>query len=78
MRRGLTIAAAAAALLVAAAPAHAGPPHGEGGHVHHVMTGSDRCVPIDAVAFLPESRGLHRGAGASGTGRGPEHGGCPT
>jgi hypothetical protein len=68
--------AATAALLSTALPAAAAPPVGEGGHVHHVTTGDGRCVPIDAVAFTAESRGLHQGATASGSGKGPEHGPC--
>ena len=45
-------------------------------HVHHVITGNGGCVAIDAVAFEPGARGLHRGANESGS-QGPAHRGCP-
>lgn len=62
--------------LVAPSPASADPIVDDGGHVHHVITGSGACVAIDAVAFLAEPRGLHRGANESGTDQGPWHGPC--
>lgn len=63
--------------LAAVAPAAlAAPPHGEGGHAHHVISGGGHCVPLDAVAFLPQGRGLHQGASMSGRERGPWHGPC--
>lgn len=62
-------------LTVTASGAHAAPPVHEDGHTHHVSTGADTCIDIDAVRFLAVDRGLHRGAEASGA-RGPGHGGC--
>jgi hypothetical protein len=72
------MAAAAVALGITMAPsaASAEPPHGDGGHVHHVGTGNGECVSIDEVAFHPGARGLHRGADASGPSNGPWHGPC--
>lgn len=75
--RGGAILLAAALLSLAPAPVSAAPPHGDGGHVHHVVTGNGDCLTIDQVTFLAQDRGLHRGASASGTGAGPWHGGCP-
>lgn len=79
-RRGAMRAVAGAvivAALTAVAPAAgADPPHGDGGHTHHVTTGNGGCVDVNAVVFLPENRGLHRGANASGSDRGPWHGPC--
>ncbi len=63
-------------IFVGSPSATAAPPVDEDGHVHHVTTGSGECVPIDAVAFLAEARGLHQGATASGPDRGPRHGLC--
>lgn len=71
-----TSAVVLTAILGPAPSALAGPPHGEGGHVHHVDTGNGGCVQIDAVAFHAEARGLHQGASASGTAHGPWHGPC--
>jgi hypothetical protein len=53
-------------------------PVGEGppAHPHHVHTGNDGCVDIDAVFFEPDVRGLHQGSNASGPTRGPFHGTC--
>ncbi len=77
MRTRITTAALVAAAMLAAAPAaHAGPPHGEGGHVHHVHTGDGGCVQLDALTFLATARGLHQGANASGFEQGVWHGPC--
>lgn len=76
MRYAVGAFALLTAILVGSPPATAAPPVDEGGHVHHVITGSGECVPIDAVAFRAEPRGLHRGASASGPDRGPWHGPC--
>ena len=72
----LVLAGATAGVVLGAASAVAAPPHGAGGHTHHVWTGNGECVDIDSVAFLAQARGLHRGASSSGTG-GPAHGACP-
>ncbi len=78
MRKLLVASVAACALLVSAPTAFADPPiGGAGAHPHHVMTPSG-CVDINAVLFNPDTRGLHRGAMASGMSRGPWHGPCPT
>lgn len=71
-----TIALVSALSLSAASGALAAPPHGDGGHTHHVHTGNGDCVAVDAVAFFGGDRGLHRGAGASGFERGVWHGPC--
>lgn len=71
-----TTAIVAAAILMSAPAAQAGPPHGEGGHLHHVHTGNGECVQLDAHAFLPEARGLHRAAAESGFERAVWHGPC--
>lgn len=77
MRQFLVTAAIAATTLLVSAPvAQAGPPHGAGGHVHHVHTGDGGCVQLDEHTFLPESRGLHQGAAESGFERGVWHGPC--
>jgi hypothetical protein len=77
MRRLLVAVAIAGAAILGVAPsAVAAPPHGTGGHVHHVHVGNGGCVQIDAVAFLAESRGLHQGANASGVEKGVWHGPC--
>ena len=76
MRNLVSTGAVVAALVSMAAPAAAAPPVSGSGHVHHVAPDDGRCVPIDAVAFLAQSRGLHQGAEASGAGNGPEHGPC--
>ena len=60
-----------------AAPADQAPTGGPGSHTHYVITGNGSCVSIDSVAFEREERGLHRGASASGSDRGPSHGRCP-
>jgi hypothetical protein len=75
-RRGAAVALILAGLVTAAPAAHAAPPHGEGGHIHHVDTGNGGCVTVDAVTFRGEGRGLHQGANASGPERGPWHGRC--
>ena len=75
-RIATVLAGALAAVGLSTAPVVAAPPHGPGGHTHHVWTGNGECVDIDSVAFLAEQRGLHRGASASGPG-GPGHGACP-
>lgn len=78
MKRSLATLALTLALVGAAtAPAAASPPVGAGGHIHHVVTGNGSCVLLDSVAFLAEPRGLHRGAGESGSHHGPWHGSCP-
>lgn len=67
----------AAAMLALTSPAaHAGSPISDNGHTHHLNTGNGGCVDIDAVRFLAQNRGLHQGANASGTLRGPWHGPC--
>lgn len=71
-----TAAIAAATLLVSAPAAQAGPPHGDGGHIHHVHTGIGGCVQLDQHTFLREARGLHRGAEESGFEQGVWHGPC--
>lgn len=76
MKRLLVCVATAVALLTASPSATAVPPHGVGGHVHHVHTGTGDCILIDAVAFLPQERGLHQGASSSGSDHGPWHGPC--
>ena len=77
MKRLVTASAIVlAAILGPTSSALADPPHGDGGHVHHVDTGNGGCVQIDAVAFHAVERGLHRGAGESGTEHGPWHGPC--
>jgi hypothetical protein len=48
-----------------------------GAHPHHVMTGNG-CRDINAVLFLPDTRGLHQGSNQSGAALGPSHGPCPT
>lgn len=74
--RGAAAALILAGVVTVAPAAHAAPPHGEGGHVHHVRTGDGGCVTLDAVTFGGEARGLHQGATASGAERGPWHGPC--
>lgn len=74
--RMITIALATAAAMTMATGAMAAPPHGDGGHTHHVHTGDGGCVDVDAVRFLPEDRGLHRGANSSGFEQGIWHGPC--
>lgn len=74
--RMITIALATAISMAMATGAMAAPPHGDGGHTHHVDTGDGGCVDIDAVTFLGQDRGLHRGAGSSGSEQGPWHGSC--
>lgn len=77
MRSRSIIAAAIVASTLAVTPAaHAAPPHGEGGHTHHVLLGNGECLDVDAVAFFVDDRGLHRGAGASGPDHGIWHGPC--
>lgn len=78
IRHSVRLAAglAAAGVLTLAPAAHAEPPVGEGGHTHHVTTGNGSCQSVGAVAFLPQDRGLHRGANASGRDHGPWHGPC--
>lgn len=74
--RGASVGLIAMALMAVGPTALAAPPHGEGGHTHHVDTGNGDCVPINAVAFHAEDRGLHQGANASGAAQGPWHGPC--
>lgn len=74
--RMITIALATAASMAMATGAVAAPPHGDGGHTHHVHTGDGGCVDVDAVAFLVKDRGLHRGAHSSGSEQGIWHGTC--
>ncbi len=74
--RMITIALATAGSMAVATSAVAAPPHGDGGHTHHVHTGNGGCVDVDAVAFLPEDRGLHQGANSSGSEQGVWHGAC--
>lgn len=74
--RTLTIAIGATLALTVPSAATAAPPHGDGGHTHHVHTGAGGCVDVDAVAFLADDHGLHRGASASGDHRGIWHGPC--
>jgi hypothetical protein len=74
--RGAGLALIVAALTAVASAALAAPPHGEGGHPHHVATGNGGCVTVDAVAFRAEDRGLHQGANKSGPEAGPWHGPC--
>jgi hypothetical protein len=62
---------------VANAQAPQSPVGGPGAHPHHVHTGNDGCVDIDAVFFEPDVRGLHQGSNASGgPDLGPFHGTC--
>lgn len=75
--RALVTALIVAAVNGGATAALADAPHGDGGHVHSVQTGSGGCTDINSVAFLPEDRGLHRGANSSGADRGVWHGACP-
>lgn len=80
MRRTVVALALIASPLSApamAAPAEEAPIGGSGSHTHYVITGNGSCVSIDAVAFEREGRGLHQGATASGSDRGPSHGTCP-
>ncbi len=72
----ITLALAAAISMGTAATAVAAPPHGDGGHTHHVHTGDGGCVDVDSVAFFAEDRGLHRGGNASGFEQGVWHGPC--
>jgi hypothetical protein len=88
--RAFIIAIAISAL--GASTALAAPPHGEGGHPHHVRTGSGGCVELNQVLFHFDVRGLHRGSNASSSFdittfdpadpstypvmRGPWHGSC--
>lgn len=72
----LAVVLSAAALTTVAAPAMAAPPHGDGGHTHHVITGTGDCRDIDAVRFHAVDRGLHQGASQSGIDHGPWHGSC--
>lgn len=74
--QAMAAAAVAFGVAIVAPGASAEPPHGEGGHVHHVRTGSGQCVQIDAVAFHAVDRGLHQGASASASNKGPWHGPC--
>lgn len=76
MRKRTLLAAAILMAVVAIAPvAGATPPHGAGGHTHHVHTPSG-CVDVNRVSFLVEDRGLHRGSNASGIEQGIWHGPC--
>lgn len=71
-----TIIIIVAGLLVSVASvASAGPPHGDGGHIHHVHTPSG-CVQLDQVTWYAEDRGLHEGASSSGFEQGVWHGPC--
>ena len=76
MRYAAVTFAVLTAVLAGAPPAMADPPVNDGGHTHHITTGDGGCVPVGAVSFLPEPRGLHQGANASGSDRGPWHGPC--
>lgn len=59
-------------------PASAEPPvhTDDSGHTHHLTTGNGSCQQVGAVTWDADTRGLHRGANASGTSRGPWHGPC--
>lgn len=84
MKRGIVIAALTSAIMAAfggvsfAQPADQAPVQftegAEGSHAHSVAAESG-CVTIDAVYFEPAARGLHAGSNASGSQRGPTHGG---
>lgn len=74
--RAVTLAMTVAISIAVATGAAAAPPHGDGGHTHHVHTGQGGCVDVNAVAFFAEDRGLHRGANASGPEQGIWHGPC--
>ena len=69
-------------LSIMAGPVMADAPVDKGGatgglHTHHVHTGNDGCVDIDAVKFKPHEHGLHQGASSSGEdGKGPFHKSC--
>jgi hypothetical protein len=93
MRKGLRALGLAIALTtLSASAAIAAPPHGEGGHPHHVRTGNGGCVELNQVLFHFDVRGLHRGSNASSSFdittfdptdpstypvmRGPWHGSC--
>ncbi len=76
MRRIQTLTVALLFAVVGIAPAAvASPPHGDGGHTHHVHT-PHGCVDVDAVAFLAEDRGLHQGGNSSSSEQGIWHGPC--
>ncbi len=80
MRRLVVLAALALSLALGSptlvsAQAEQSPIGGSGAHPHHVTTPAG-CQDIDAVAFEPGARGLHRGAHESGA-HGPDHGACP-
>lgn len=74
--RMITIALVTAVSMAMATSVTAAPPHGDGGHTHHVHTGNGGCVDVDAVAFLGGDRGLHQGASSSGSEQGVWHGAC--
>lgn len=74
-RRRLMVALVALSLVTIGSPASATPPHGEGGHTHHVHTPAG-CIAIDRVTFVVDDRGLHRGGNSSGFERGIWHGPC--
>lgn len=80
MTRALvTIGAAVLASVALAGPAGAAPPvNTDGtGHVHHVILGTGECLQLDSVTWDAVARGMHRGANASTSARGPWHGPCP-
>lgn len=74
--RTTTLALATVAMVGTTTAAMATPPHGDGGHTHHVHTGDGGCVDVDSVTFLADDRGLHQGGNASGVERGLWHGPC--
>ncbi len=79
MRRLTLVLAIAAALALAAPAGAADPPAADqspvgGTHAHrHVVITGNGCIDIDQVLFEPDTRGLHRGANASGPDKGPWH-----
>lgn len=76
MRRVRTVLAATLLTVLGVAPAAvAEPPHGEGGHTHHVHT-PEGCVDTDQVVFFVEDRGMHRAGNSSGFEKGVWHGSC--
>jgi hypothetical protein len=74
--RGAGVGLVVAVSLAVSPAALAAPPHGEGGHHHHVNTGDGGCRDVSTVAFHAQDRGLHQGANASGRDDGPWHGPC--
>ena len=80
MKRIILLVTVALLMTVFAGVAQAqpmGPPiGGPSAHPHHVHTGNDGCVDIDAGRFNADFRGLHRASIETGMEQGPFHSDC--